>query len=322
MLIKCPECGHQVSDKAPLCPNCGVEIAGKISRCPQCGEMYVNDGGGCPHCDIQETVDTPPSVPVVTVIPEEEEEEEVVAIPVMETDMEGSVTGEDSGSRQGNGGGKGHNTFIVPLLIAAVICGVGLYFYKDAVDKMEAEHKNTTAVADTVAASPDIDVIEDKDTVPAVQPVAEEPAGPAEEDEAMGKSKPADTDLTGEEKEKAEGSVRRFLRAINSHDKDALTSSVASFLTSFNGKRNATKYDVLQYMTDLYQADVKNLNWHIDSVSEVEKRENAEGNTEYVIVIKATKETEREGGTSRHRFNIEATVDSEWKISAVDITRE
>ena len=28
MLIQCPECGHQVSDKAPTCPNCGIEIAG------------------------------------------------------------------------------------------------------------------------------------------------------------------------------------------------------------------------------------------------------------------------------------------------------
>ena len=27
-IIKCPECGHVVSDKAPFCPNCGVKIAG------------------------------------------------------------------------------------------------------------------------------------------------------------------------------------------------------------------------------------------------------------------------------------------------------
>lgn len=27
-LINCPECGHQVSDKAAVCPNCGVAIAG------------------------------------------------------------------------------------------------------------------------------------------------------------------------------------------------------------------------------------------------------------------------------------------------------
>ncbi|MCG5535734.1 zinc ribbon domain-containing protein [Ectothiorhodospira mobilis] len=26
-LIECPECGRQVSDKAPTCPNCGVPIA-------------------------------------------------------------------------------------------------------------------------------------------------------------------------------------------------------------------------------------------------------------------------------------------------------
>ena len=38
-MIKCPECGHQISDKAPVCPNCGVEIAGKITKCPQCGEI-------------------------------------------------------------------------------------------------------------------------------------------------------------------------------------------------------------------------------------------------------------------------------------------
>ena len=40
-IIKCPECGHQTSDKAPVCPNCGVEIAGKIIKCPYCGEIYL-----------------------------------------------------------------------------------------------------------------------------------------------------------------------------------------------------------------------------------------------------------------------------------------
>lgn len=29
-IIKCPECGNPVSDKAPYCPKCGIEIAGKI----------------------------------------------------------------------------------------------------------------------------------------------------------------------------------------------------------------------------------------------------------------------------------------------------
>jgi hypothetical protein len=29
-LIKCPECGGTVSDKAPVCPHCGVKIAGEV----------------------------------------------------------------------------------------------------------------------------------------------------------------------------------------------------------------------------------------------------------------------------------------------------
>ena len=50
MIIKCPECGHQVSDKAPVCPSCGVEIAGKIIRCPHCGEIHFISDGICPNC--------------------------------------------------------------------------------------------------------------------------------------------------------------------------------------------------------------------------------------------------------------------------------
>ncbi len=49
-IIKCPECGHQISDKARTCPNCGIEIAGKITRCPNCGEIYFKGEVVCPHC--------------------------------------------------------------------------------------------------------------------------------------------------------------------------------------------------------------------------------------------------------------------------------
>ncbi len=70
-IIKCPECGHQISEKATVCPSCGVEIAGKITKCVRCGEVYFKDVGLCPHCytpyqlqepeettDDQETIDT------------------------------------------------------------------------------------------------------------------------------------------------------------------------------------------------------------------------------------------------------------------------
>ena len=50
MIIKCPECGHQVSDHARTCPSCRVDIAGKVTRCPDCGEYIFKDDHECPNC--------------------------------------------------------------------------------------------------------------------------------------------------------------------------------------------------------------------------------------------------------------------------------
>ncbi len=49
-LIKCPECGHEVSDLAPHCPSCGVAIAGNIVICPDCGKVLLKKEKTCPNC--------------------------------------------------------------------------------------------------------------------------------------------------------------------------------------------------------------------------------------------------------------------------------
>ena len=63
MIIKCPECGHQVSDRAKTCPSCGVDIAGKVTRCPDCGEYIFKDDHECPncHCSINAAAPEPES---------------------------------------------------------------------------------------------------------------------------------------------------------------------------------------------------------------------------------------------------------------------
>ncbi len=49
-IIKCPECGHQISDMAGSCPNCGVAIHGNIRKCPKCGNIYLKGQAFCPVC--------------------------------------------------------------------------------------------------------------------------------------------------------------------------------------------------------------------------------------------------------------------------------
>lgn len=50
-LIKCPECGKEISDKAVSCPNCGAEVKKKF--CQHCGEQIDKDCVVCPKCGKQ-----------------------------------------------------------------------------------------------------------------------------------------------------------------------------------------------------------------------------------------------------------------------------
>ena len=50
-LIKCNECGSDMSDKAESCPNCGAE--NKIIFCPECGEKIINNQNICPKCGME-----------------------------------------------------------------------------------------------------------------------------------------------------------------------------------------------------------------------------------------------------------------------------
>lgn len=50
-LIKCPECGKEISDKAKTCPHCGVPIEMKF--CQYCGEKIEKDCVVCPKCGKQ-----------------------------------------------------------------------------------------------------------------------------------------------------------------------------------------------------------------------------------------------------------------------------
>jgi len=47
-LIKCNECGKEISDKAKVCPHCGFE--NNLIICPECKKEIKNNINTCPHC--------------------------------------------------------------------------------------------------------------------------------------------------------------------------------------------------------------------------------------------------------------------------------
>lgn len=170
MIIKCPECGHQVSDKAPICPSCGVEIAGHLIKCSYCGEIYLKEDAVCPNCHHsastdnsvnEDNVKTEPvkddsqnngdyseaetsSVELVVSAESIEEEPRLDGTPTQDTLTIESPSNDTEVSTDDvivkpESKNNNHTPLFVSLLIALVICAVLLFFYKRGNDNHEAE---------------------------------------------------------------------------------------------------------------------------------------------------------------------------------------
>lgn len=170
MIIKCPECGHQVSDKAPICPSCGVEIAGHLIKCSYCGEIYLKEDAVCPNCHhsastdnsvSEDDVKTEPvkddsqnngdyseaetsSVELVVSAESIEEEPRLDGTPTQDTLTIESPSSDTEVSTDDmivkpESKNNNHTPLFVSLLIALVICAVLLFFYKRGNDNHEAE---------------------------------------------------------------------------------------------------------------------------------------------------------------------------------------
>ena len=170
MIIKCPECGHQVSDKAPICPSCGVEIAGHLIKCSYCGEIYLKEDAVCPNCHHSASTDNSvneddvktesvkddsqnngdyseaetSSVELVVSAESIEEEPRLDGTPTQDTLTIESPSSDaevftDDVIVKPESKNNNHTPLFVSLLIALVICAVLLFFYKRGNDNHEAE---------------------------------------------------------------------------------------------------------------------------------------------------------------------------------------
>ena len=127
MIIKCPECGREVSDKAPTCPSCGVEIAGKVTTCKYCGEVILASETVCPYCKRNlETVTTEHKIQEPQK-PEPKNQEYKTQEPLKP---------ESNGTPQRK---KSRVTLIVSFILALTIFGILMFFYTQAQRDREAE---------------------------------------------------------------------------------------------------------------------------------------------------------------------------------------
>lgn len=127
-IIKCPECGHQVSELAPTCPGCGVKIAGNLHRCVECGEVYLSNQTLCPACHCPSTAQQ-----ATRFQPTESSTSQTV-------DYQGVIGTEPQNSAPQQPPKK--KSMALPVIIAIVILacvGVGAYLWNDKVSQNEQE---------------------------------------------------------------------------------------------------------------------------------------------------------------------------------------
>ncbi|MBQ7421219.1 MAG: zinc ribbon domain-containing protein [Prevotella sp.] len=327
MLIKCPECGRQVSDKAPVCPHCGIEIA------------------------------PPDGIPIVEGEPLEKASADIEGhkeIIVTATPIEESAgTTKQSKLSKENKPRKGCSTLVISFFIASLLLGTLLYFYKDAIGKQKKESEpalvlqtdtlNTDSQAEETN---EIATIPHQDTIPVEFPIIEEHKTiineePKEKKEVEEKKVTAEeksstnskevikesvqkeiSTINDGEKQKAFMSVRRFFQAINSRNANAVRANTSSHMTSFGALSNATSEDVINYMNSLYAKDVTNLNFHLGTVTSIKKREVGDGKFEYDLALPARRVTERGQEKSETKYKIKATIATDGKVKAMTINQE
>ncbi len=292
MLIKCPECNNEVSDKAEICPHCGVKISGN----PEITGTGTN-----------------PS---------------------------------PKGREQGNG--KSNAVWVVSLIIALAVFGVGYYFYSQAQQNKEQEafeyalHSNDLMVMqnylskyqeapqehrDSINHVIDMMKYEDQEWNNAVNSgsknellkyieenqnsphvteaknmidsidynhamreykssknaqalqkyLTEHPNGrySSQVQDLMDELK--SVEVTPEEMDMAKGVCRKFLQAINARNEAKLLSTVTEILESFLNRTGASNADVVTFMNKLYKDDITNMNWYMMDDFKAEKVDNVNG---------------------------------------------
>ena len=373
-IIKCPECGHQISDKAPTCPNCGVEIAGKVRKCAQCGNVFFNDEERCPICHTPnpsrmgaqgQTQPAPPPVPHI--VPQQQ-----------------AATPAELPKKK-----KSRAPYIISFVIALIICAVCFYFYQKANNDKEQQeyafalrssdplvlqtyldnfltapqdHRDSimshlqalkqadidwtnavvsnskAAIEDYLKTHPNtnhrVEALHKIDSIDWTQAsgvntpesyqeyLAQHADGEHATEAQQLFDKMNASKVSDDDKQMIASLFRHYFQSINAKDENGLVSTVANILTSFLGKENATKNDVIGFLHKIYKEGIANMNFRLNNDFKIDKKEVGVDEYEFSVSFSADQAIDKEDGKKElNTYKIKATVSPEGKISGLNMNK-
>ena len=343
MLIRCPECNNEVSDKAEVCPHCGIKIAGN----PEITGTLT--GTGSQQVPMQPKPQNKKShavwivsliiaVAVVGMVyyfnvnAEKEKEREAYEYALQSTDpmvLQNYLSRYQDAPRE-------HRDSINALLtqikmddnewqnaVNSGSRGALMQYIADNPDSPHlAEAKNKVDSIDYNQAMRDY---KSSHAIEILQKyVTQHPNGRYVEtiQEIIGELK--SIELSPEELKKAKDVCRKFFQAINARNESKLLSTVTDFLASFLNRSGVSNEDVVSFMNKLYKDDITNMNWYMMDNFKAEKVDNGEGGKNVRVQFGAEQHIERTDPSKEKlaKYIISAEITPDWRITKMNMKKQ
>jgi len=332
MLIKCPECGKEVSDKAPTCPNCGVPIAGHYIVPSQTSRTASPQ-----QAPVPEPKKSNKGIYVFSLIfalvvcgavfylyldnkSSDENAQYEIAMESTNPDiLQAFLTNYPNAPREHRDSIQAHLTAL--NMIDREWNDAVISNSRSALQHYIEEHPGSTyeKVAIHKIDSMDWASAQSANTSDALKSYIEGHPNGEHIDDANELIRKLNANIVQpEEKQMISSIFRTFFQSVNSRDEERLTSTVNSLLTTFLGKSDATKSDVIYFMNKLWKEDIKNLNWRILDDYQIDKKEVGDGEYEYSVTFSATETISKTNDTKESeplKYRIKAKVNPDGKIT-------
>ena len=302
MLIHCPECNHEVSDKAATCPNCGIQIAGNpdinASHTPKqrksqgeasaakksnrwtiilfCFLFLIAAAAGGSYYLYSQMQQH-----------DEEEAYEQAIESHNEEELQRFLAHYGTAPRE-------HRDLVKALLQRM----------RDNERNREEQEQLDAIDSTDYALARQLNTVEAYEKYMRMHPKSKHLEDAKDRIIELSKY-----NATTEDIDFARSVCRRFFQAINSHNEEHLLSTVQPVMTQFLNRNSATNADVVTFMEKLYKPDVTNLNFRIIDPFNVKR---VEGDDD-IMLLKAVFTV---------TLNIDRTDNTKERFSTYGVTAE
>lgn len=325
-LIKCPECGHQVSDKAATCPSCGVAIAGNVKR-----ENEAPKG--------KRSMTIPIVAGVVAVIAvlvglyfynNVQDRNELDAFENAMSCSEAAVL--QNYLDMYADAPQAHRDSIMAHL--ALLKKVDSDWDDAMVNNTRSAFENYLRVhpesVHKTEALLKLDSIDwafaaEADTPEAYSKYVADHADGMHIDEARLKLEKLEKSIIAEDEKLMVTSVlTSFFNALGNNDEEALTMSIDVVLNSFLHRAGATKADVISYMKRIHSPeDITGIIFRMNNDWKIEKIDLGEGECSYVVDFSVDEKIQRtdESKETFSSYKVNAKVSNHGKITDLNMKK-